>query len=123
MPDRRASGRAPRESRKSRGSASSPLRPRAAPQRPGAARAARDLAGEHEIDAARLEVHPHDFHFHPVREAIDLAGPVAEKLVLGRVEVEVVLPELGDVHQALDVEIIERDEDAEASNRPYRTLG
>src|SRR3989442_2720149 len=107
MPDRRAAGQAPRESRKSRGSASSPLRPRAAPQRPGAARGPRDLAGDHEIDAARLEGHPPDFHFPPVREAIDLAGPVAEKLALCRAAKGESPAERADADHGLDAGIID----------------
>src|SRR6267143_1260989 len=84
------------------------------------ARAARRFSREHEIDSARLEIRPHDPDPHPVGQTELLSGAVADQLMTGGVEVEIVLPELGDMHQSLDVELIERHENAETRHRRDR---
>ena len=45
------------------------------------------------------------------------AAALADERVARRVEVEVVAAELGDVHEAVDVEAVERHEEAEARRR------
>ena len=65
------------------------------------------------IDLAGLEVDAHQLHRHAVGEAVALAGALAEELVARGVELEVVAAELGDVHQAVDEVVVERDEKAE----------
>src|SRR2546422_9076122 len=107
-PDRRAAAQAPREIRKWRGSASScaVLRSCAPAKGSDATRAARGFSREHEIDPARLEVRPDDPDLHPVGQTELLSGAVADQLMTSGVEVEIVLPELGDVHQPLHVELV-----------------
>jgi len=56
------------------------------------ARAFRRVSGEHEIDAARLQVDARDLHSHPVGEAELLARAIADQLVSGGVELKVILP-------------------------------
>ena len=49
--------------------------------------------------------------------AIASAGPLAEHQVLDAVEREVFLAEFRDMHQALDIHLVECDEDAEGHHR------
>src|SRR5438132_1710793 len=84
------------------------------------ARAPGGFPREHEIDTARLEICPHDPDFHPVGQTELLARAIADQLMTGGVELEIVLPELGDVHQTLHVEFVERHEDAETRHRRDR---
>src|SRR6185503_7569030 len=109
-PRRCAGARAPRGSRRWPGWAS-PL-----------VALARFGLGEDEVHAAGLEIDPDNAHADAVGEAIPLLGAVAGELVAGRVEVEVVAAELGDVHQALDVETVERHEQAEPGHRGDRAV-
>ena len=60
------------------------------------ARSACGFAREHEIDAARLQIHPDDPDLHPSGKTELLPCAVAEQPVLGGVEMEIVLTELGD---------------------------
>src|SRR5688572_15526366 len=69
--------------------------------------------GGDEVHLARLDVDAHQLHAHAIGEAIALLGAVAEQHVARRVELEVVAAELGDVHQAVDEVLVERDEEAE----------
>src|SRR5690349_6764175 len=70
-------------------------------------------SGEREVDAARVEIHARDLHPYTIAQAVALAGPLAHQLMLAGVEMEVVAAELGDMHQSLHVDIVERHERAE----------
>src|SRR2546421_84880 len=86
------------------------------------ARSACGFPRKHKIDAARLEVRRDYLDLHPVGQAELLPCAVADQLMARGVEVEIVLPELGDVHQSFHVELVERHEDAEARHRRDRAL-
>ena len=78
------------------------------------------LADHAEIDLAAVEVDPADLHPDPAADDVAHAGALAAQLLLDLVEAEVLAAELGDVHQALDVEAVEGDEQAEAGDRADR---
>mgnify|MGYP006146543473 CR=1 FL=1 len=65
---------------------------------------------QREVDLRLLEVHADHLHFHPAGELVLHAAPLAAQHVLVRIELEVVLPQVGDVHQAVDVQLVERHE-------------
>ena len=75
------------------------------------------LFDQAEIDLAGFDVGAHHLDAHAVAQAITLAGALAEHHVLGLVVVEVVLAEFGDVNQAFDEDVVDRDEHAEAGHR------
>ena len=77
-----------------------------------AARGAADV-GEHEIDLGCFEVDARDLDPDAIREPIGLAAALAVHRVVHGVEVEIVAAELGDVDQAVDVEPVQRHEQAE----------
>src|SRR5262245_32790170 len=106
MRRRTAAARARSEIRKPRGWAS----PARAPAQRADVTLARGIPGEQEVEPARLQIHARDPDPDAVGEPEGLARAVAHQLVPDGVEVEIVLPELGDVHQPLDVELVERDE-------------
>src|SRR5581483_1849336 len=78
--------------------------------------------GANEIDPALLEIHPHQPYPDAVAEAITPAGALAEELVARRVEVEVVRLQLGHMHQALDIHLVEGDENAERRDTADRSV-
>src|SRR5690606_2777271 len=65
-----------------------------------------------EIDPARLEIDARDLHVELVGEPEPAPGALAAQLVRRLVVLEVLAAQLGDVHQTLDVEVVERDEHA-----------
>ena len=62
---------------------------------------------QYEIDLGTLHVHLHDANLNTVAEAIALTGALAEQLVLGGIELEIILAEFGDVHQTFDIQIVQ----------------
>src|SRR5262245_2722184 len=70
--------------------------------------------GEREVDLGRLEIDARDGVARASRKLEDAARPLADQRVPGRFEMEVIATELGHVHEAVDREVVERDEDAEA---------
>ena len=68
-------------------------------------------ADETELDLPRLEVDARDLHGDRIGQAEALPGALAAQLVHRLVELEVVGAELGDVHEPLDEESVERHED------------
>src|SRR5574337_238118 len=70
-----------------------------------------------EVDLVSLQVHPHELHPDPIRQAVADAGALAQELVAGIIEMEVVLAQFGDVHQALDEDVVQGHEHAERGDR------
>src|SRR5258708_3998818 len=65
---------------------------------------------QHEIDLRLLEAHANDLHPHAPAELVLHAAALALERMALRIELEVILPEVGDVHQAVDVELVEGNE-------------
>src|SRR5690606_26470374 len=66
-----------------------------------------------EIDPASLEVDPRDLHVEFVGEAESSPGALTAQFVRRLVVLEVLAAEFRDVHQPLDIEVVQRDEHAE----------
>src|SRR6185312_3154293 len=77
---------------------------------------------EHEIDLARLEVDARDAHADPRAEAPHDAAALAAQLVARGLVAEVVAAELVDMHEPVDVEAVESDEEAEARDTADRAV-
>ena len=75
---------------------------------------------EREIDLRALEVDARDLHADAAGELEHAAAALADQRVAHGVEVEIVAAELGDVHEAVDVEAVERHEQAEARDAADR---
>ena len=65
-----------------------------------------------EIDAPCLQVDGRDLHLHLVGQGVAAPGALAHQHVTAIVEAEVFVAQLGHVHHAFDVEVVEGDEDA-----------
>src|SRR5436190_5322684 len=72
------------------------------------------LVGQREIDLGRFEIDARDFDAHAAGQLEIAAAPFTDQRVACRIEMEVVAAELGHVHESVDVEVVQRDEDAEA---------
>src|SRR5262249_3052167 len=84
-----------------------------------------EIVGRHEVDLRLLEVDAHDLDPNAVREPPRRTGPLAHERMADGVEVKIVGPELGDVDEAVDVEPVQRDENAEmrhTADRPGERL-
>src|SRR5262245_9442437 len=81
---------------------------------------ARRLVREREIDLGRLEIDACHRDSDAARKLEDAPGALADERVSRCIEMEVVATELGHVHEAVDREIVERDEDPEACHAADR---
>src|SRR5690606_8235052 len=70
-----------------------------------------------EVDLALVQVDARHAHLHGIAEAEAAPRAFAGQAMVQRVEVVVVGGQAGDVHQALDVDVGQLDEDAEAGDR------
>src|SRR6218665_1335023 len=75
------------------------------------------LAHQAKVDPAAVQIHAADLHPHPRANRIADAGALAAPFLARLVELEVLAPQFGDVHQALHIHRVERHEDAEAGDR------
>src|SRR6218665_352572 len=75
------------------------------------------LAHQAKVDPAAVQIHAADLHPHPRTNRIADAGALAAQFLARLVELEVLAPQFGDVHQALHIHRVERHEDAEAGDR------
>jgi hypothetical protein len=73
-----------------------------------------------EVDLAAVEVDAADLHAHARADRVADAGALAAQFLAHLVEAEVLAAELGDVHQPVDIERVERDEEPEARDRADR---
>src|SRR6218665_63329 len=69
------------------------------------------------VDPAAVQIHAADLHPHPCANRIADAGALAAQFLARLVELEVLAPQFGDVHQALHIHRVERHEDTEAGDR------
>jgi hypothetical protein len=82
-----------------------------------ARRAILTLAHETKVDAAPVQIDAADLHTQARAYAIAYARALAAQFLACLVEAEILAAKLGDVHQPLDVQGVERDEDAKARDR------
>src|SRR6266550_230165 len=75
---------------------------------------------EHKVDFGCLEIDARHLDRDAIGEAKALSGSLAVHRVTYRVEVKVIVAELGDVHQPVDVEAVERDEQSEMRDTAHR---
>src|SRR6218665_965345 len=75
------------------------------------------LAHQAKLDPAAVQIHAADLHPPPCANRIADAGALAAQFLARLVELEVLAPQFGDVHQALHIHRVERHEDAEAGDR------
>src|SRR5690606_30443546 len=75
------------------------------------------VTGHLEVDLALLEINPRDLHANRVAQTEYPPGTLAGQRVLYGIEVVVVRRQGGDVHQSLDVDASQLDEQAEAGHR------
>src|SRR5476649_837510 len=79
------------------------------------------VLGKPKINLARIQIHAYQLHRHPVGETKTTRGAPAQQLVPGGVEMIVVLAQVGYMHQAFDVDVVQRDEYAEAGDSADRS--
>src|SRR2546421_3936103 len=75
---------------------------------------------EHKVDFGCLEIDARHLDRDAIGEAKALSGSLAVHRVTYRVEVKVIVAELGDVHQPVHVEAVERDEQSEMRDTAHR---
>src|SRR6185436_6100818 len=80
------------------------------------------VVSEGEVDLRGLEIDARHRHAHATRELEHPAAAFAQHGVARGIEMEIVAAELRHVHEAVDVEAIERDEDAEARHAADRAV-
>src|SRR6218665_1546622 len=75
------------------------------------------LAHQAKVDPAAVQIHAADLHPRPCANRIADAGALAAQFLARLVELEVLAPQFGDVHQALHIHRVERHEDTEVGDR------
>src|SRR5437764_3213053 len=78
--------------------------------------------GKHEVDLGCLQVDARNLDPDAVRQPIAPTAALAVHRVVHGIEMEVVVPEFGDVNQAIDVEPIQCDEQAEVRDAADRAV-
>ena len=78
--------------------------------------------GEREVDARLLEVDARDLHANAVGQAGTIGRCARRSASGGPDRAEIVPRQLGHVHEAVDVEAVQRDEDAEARDAADRAV-
>ena len=73
-----------------------------------------------EVDLAAVQVDAADLHPHARAHGVADAGALAAQFLARFVEAVVLAAEFGDVHQALDIQRVQRHEEAEARHRAHR---
>ena len=68
------------------------------------------------VDAPPVQVHPADLHLHARANGVAQTAALAAQFLARLVKTEVFAAQLGDVHQAFDVHLVQRDKDAEAGD-------
>ncbi|KCB33243.1 hypothetical protein L543_1089 [Bordetella hinzii L60] len=69
-----------------------------------------------ELDAARLQVHARNLHLHLVGQPVAHARALAAQFVQRIIELEILAAQLRDVHQALDMQGVQRHENTETGH-------
>src|SRR5688500_16198766 len=68
---------------------------------------------EDEVDLAGVKTDAGYFHPHAVTQAVAVLDPLTHQLMLPRIEMKVIAPEIRDMHEPFDIHVVQRDEYAE----------
>src|SRR5687768_17604560 len=72
----------------------------------------RAISIQDKIDLAGFQIDAHQLDPEPVPEAVALTAALAQQHMLGRIKVEIVTGQLRNMHEALHINAVQRDEQA-----------